>query len=661
MKKIMLWTNKYKDYIFIIPFIIVLNLTALTLTTKFFEEYSRIIGIIKYACLSIIMIKIIVCDAKNYTRKTIIKCILGIILTLIIGKVTDDRSFFQFFILIIGAYKVDFNKIIKWSIISEGILLFTIVILSLLGVIPNIEYGRANSEVIRYSLGFKYPTYPAVIFLGLTMLYLILKKDKIKLWEYGIILIINIALYVATNTRTEMACVVILIIMNYIYNKKIIKINEAFRRISKIIFIICALASIIIAGLYIGNEEKYQWLNNALSGRLKLTQSAIENYGIDLFGNKIEWVGLSDIKEGTNTDSEFNMIDNSYLNLLIVYGVIAFITIIYLYSNTSKAMKYYDNGFINCCMIIIAINGLLNPILIRMTNNIFMLLFSYIVIENKEKTKEYLSNKEIQTEDAKMLKTIIEYCNKHNITYYLCGGTLLGAIRHKGFIPWDDDIDIIMPRPEYDKFEKLVKKDNYKIEELEINAFEFGNLNKPFIKVNNPNIIIDNHFLEDEYEKNLWIDIFPMDGLPEDDEKCKKIFRKSLFLRKVLSMITVKDSVIIKETKNKATMPAKFLVRIFLRNEFGYRLISKKIIKNSKKYQYDKCEYVGGSLWGYGPQERMKKENMKSIIVEFEGIKANTFACYDEYLTNLYGDYMQLPPVEKRIVHNIKAYKIKEQ
>lgn len=126
-------------------------------------------------------------------------------------------------------------------------------------------------------------------------------------------------------------------------------------------------------------------------------------------------------------------------------------------------------------------------------------------------------------------------------------------------------------------------------------------------------------------------------------------------------MITVKDSVIIKETKNKATMPAKFLVRIFLRNEFGYRLISKKIIKNSKKYQYDKCEYVGGSLWGYGPQERMKKENMKSIIVEFEGIKANTFACYDEYLTNLYGDYMQLPPVEKRIVHNIKAYKIKEQ
>ena len=97
---------------------------------------------------------------------------------------------------------------------------------------------------------------------------------------------------------------------------------------------------------------------------------------------------------------------------------------------------------------------------------------------------KYLTIEEIHVEETKMLKKFIEFCEKNNLTYYICGGTLLGAIRHKGFIPWDDDIDVMMPRKEFEKLEKILNKKRIS-ENLEFISYDNGNMNYPFGKIMN--------------------------------------------------------------------------------------------------------------------------------------------------------------------------------
>lgn len=257
-----------------------------------------------------------------------------------------------------------------------------------------------------------------------------------------------------------------------------------------------------------------------------------------------------------------------------------------------------------------------------------------------------LTAEEIKIKEIDMLLELHCFCIKNNLRYYISGGTLLGAIRHKGFIPWDDDIDVCMPRNDYQiLLEKFFSdKKNLRL----ITSFDI-----PFAKIVDLNISINSKFDLSKSKKFLWIDIFPVDGLPENIQDVKKIYDKCNFYRSILKLIDAQ----LGEGTTLFRKYSKYILKP-LAKLYGRKRCIDKIEQIAKSNPYETSKYVGAVTWGlYGTGERMlKSEFEKSVEVEFEGHKFPAFSCWDSYLRGLYGNYMELPPIEKRKTHNMTVY-----
>lgn len=266
-----------------------------------------------------------------------------------------------------------------------------------------------------------------------------------------------------------------------------------------------------------------------------------------------------------------------------------------------------------------------------------------------------LTTKEIQKEEANILKELILILDKNKIEYTVGGGTMLGTIRHKGFIPWDDDIDILIPRPDYERLICILKKNNLKVGNYIATSVLLNNGYYPFIKIVNQNISTYNENILANKQLNLWIDIFPIDGLPEDEKGSKEIFKKISLYKNMYMSKVFKTKYIIKTTKKIKILP-KLILKILLLL-VPINSISKKMDSISKKIDYNNSSYVGNLLWGYGRKETMLKKDVSYIEFKFEDLKVKGLKNYDSYLTNLYGDYMKLPPKEERETHSFKAWR----
>jgi lipopolysaccharide cholinephosphotransferase len=263
-----------------------------------------------------------------------------------------------------------------------------------------------------------------------------------------------------------------------------------------------------------------------------------------------------------------------------------------------------------------------------------------------------LNVEEIKEEQLKILKDIHQFCEANQLNYFLSCGTLLGAVRHLGYIPWDDDIDIMMPRPDYDKFITLYGQTQYSYQVADISIDQ--SYPYPFAKAYNPQTSLVEYSTV-KYDIGINVDIFPIDGLPENGKKRKTHLKKMILLKIIRNIKATKYNC------NRTIIKTLFLIFLkIMLCVFPYKKIVIGIDKLSRKYNYADSKYVSSLYFGESIDRYFQKSIFEEFTChEFEGSFFRIPLHYDLFLTAIYGDYMQLPPVEKRKTHHIyTAYRV---
>lgn len=265
-----------------------------------------------------------------------------------------------------------------------------------------------------------------------------------------------------------------------------------------------------------------------------------------------------------------------------------------------------------------------------------------------------LSLEELKVIEFDILKMFDSFCKENNIKYFLAYGTLLGAVRYKKFIPWDDDVDVLVPREDYDRLIKIFN-DN---EKYHLFAFEKDkNYKFPFAKLCDISTRkIETFYPNSGAELGVEIDVFPLDAWDNDLEKAKKEVK---FIHKNMKwlMCTKVD----KPQTNNCVKKFIWNIIISFVKFLGSGYFIKNIIKISDNPPKEESKYVGAKAWNvYDERGIIPAEAFSDTIeIEFEGQMFPAPIGYDAYLTCLYGDYLPEPPKEKQKTHHaFKAYKL---
>lgn len=255
---------------------------------------------------------------------------------------------------------------------------------------------------------------------------------------------------------------------------------------------------------------------------------------------------------------------------------------------------------------------------------------------------------ELQTELLNILKWFHVFCCQYDLKYYLLGGTMLGAARHQGFIPWDDDVDVGMPRKDYDQLRQMIKHVNnsrYRLETPESDALDYNYCFSKLYDVRTT--LVEN--TKYKTKRGIYLDIFPLDGMGNTERESKRHF----------ALIDAEFKFVLARTTGirKGRNPMKNLAVVASRAIPNAVINDKALIRHIDKLcqsrDFNQCLYGGNPFGAWRYKEIMPRAIMgKPTLYPFENIEICGVEYPDEYLSRLYGDWRQLPPRENQITHH---------
>lgn len=260
--------------------------------------------------------------------------------------------------------------------------------------------------------------------------------------------------------------------------------------------------------------------------------------------------------------------------------------------------------------------------------------------------------RQLQNKLLEILLYFDNYCKENNLRYYLCGGCLIGVVRHHGFIPWDDDIDLFMPRDDYERLTEIWNNTGDTGRYAFCRTDKTHNYHDAGASLRDINTTrINRHSVEEDICHGIGIEIMPIDGCPKS--KIARIIQ--LYNACVYSLFNVQR---LPDNKGKLIRGITGLAyKVFKSPDVKYR-IWKRAERRMSKYPWKDCDEVTeliGAL--HGMVLRHKKEDFEKIVYqEFEGYQLPVMAGYKKYLERIWGDYMQLPPMEQRVAKHDSIY-----
>ena len=255
---------------------------------------------------------------------------------------------------------------------------------------------------------------------------------------------------------------------------------------------------------------------------------------------------------------------------------------------------------------------------------------------------------ELQSKLTDMLSWFHDYCQIHQLRYYILGGTMLGAVRHNGFIPWDDDIDVGMPRKDYNR---LINEIGNRLVEhyfLETPESEYTEYRYPYAKLYDTSTsLVENTW--PSFKRGIFIDVFPLDGFGNTEEEClmrwSEVSKKSNFIWARICALRKERTII----KNTAILIAHLIPDFIAKDK--HRL--KQLNQLAQKSDYDSMLYGGNTFGNWREKEIMNLSIMgKPTLYKFEDLYVYGPEKYDIYLEHMYGDWRKLPPKEKQVTHH---------
>lgn len=387
-----------EDRLLYITLAIYIITNIITATTIYYIPIKMeiFVKVIRYICYIIFILNILK-NYKNISKQELLCLILSIIILIF----TKNRNILIITLIMMSVKKLSLKKILKVALIVYLSIYLLVILLSVVKIIPDWTYLRYG--ITRHSLGFIYPTDCYSIFFLITLLYLYNKEEKISIISIVLIFIINNILIYLTNGRMSYILINITLLVSTIFKTNLIKyINrDKLQKTTKIIAYILPSIFLILTNvlviLYVNQNSIIEKVDEILSDRIELTAKAYSQYDITLFGQKTKWYGYGGYGYlELDKDYKYNYVDNSYARSILDYGIIFTIIVIVAYTLLLVNLSKKEDYILYSIICIVLIWAFIEPCLLNLGRNIFMLCFidmkgsNTINVKNKKNSKKKL-------------------------------------------------------------------------------------------------------------------------------------------------------------------------------------------------------------------------------------------------------------------------------